>query len=589
MREQAKGRSILKAACIAGAVILLIFAGIAVFAALSASGGVFRPKTGANTSEFYKNLLLFDDVLARTEAEGLNRIYAENLLETLDRSAAGAEARLSVLKRYRKLAKLLPDYLGGYYAAAAKAAAKYPHSALIAALNAEAALSAETASLSAAGTEKIRQTALTLSEYGPLSEASLFPVAFCLYALGGDLETADSAAAVKRMAELFAAFTESLPAADAVREAMLVNAALVRIVYGGGDETGAALSRLEPDRAVLPKTLSFMANYSYDFADPLLAARIWARTGRERDIARAASALYIAGNAESARNLWLLLVKDTTGAYSEEADAARSRVLYNLAATALENSEKMSYLEQLLSGGKTGGNTVPALIMYTRLLPDERATGILAGYPAVAEPLLDLEYTRRVVPFMPSDRAASETWLLLNRHPASLPLYRWAAWHFEYQRRYDDLDALLRLVAQHGLNSPALSFHAALSLVRQGNAGAAAMLETLDGAEEILSWQLSADLALMFDSRRQYADALRHYTRAAAMLPDSSDARFRTQAARLYLKTARCRQILGEDRESVRRDLERAVSLDGENIDARLALRRLISPTSPPAGLNRLR
>jgi tetratricopeptide (TPR) repeat protein len=575
-RKPAKG-GILKTACIAGAVMLAVFLGIAVFAVLEAKGGVFRPKTGANTAEFYKNLILFDTVLARAEDGSLNPVHVKNLLETLDRSAAGAEARLSVLKRYRKLAKLRPEYFDGYYAATAKADAKYPHSALIAALYAEAMLPANAAELPA-GTEKIRQTAMMLSEYGPLSEASLFPIAFCLYALGGDLRTADSASAVKRIGELFAALTESLPVADPVREAMLVNAALVGIVYGGNDGTGAALSRLEPDRAVLPKTLSFMAGYSYDFADPLLAAGIWARTGRERDIARAASALYIAGDAESARNLWLLLVKDTTDAYADEAgrDAMRSGVLYNLAATAAENSEKIHYLEQLLSDGETGGDRIPALTLYTRLLPEARALDILAEYPAVAEPLLDLEYTRRSVPLMPSDRAVAETWLLLNRHPASLPLYRWAAWYFEYQRRYDDLDALLRLAAQHGFNSPALSFHAALSLVRRGDTGGAIeALETLEGAEEIPSWQRDADLALIFDSRREYAAALRYYTQAADAMPDSAGVRIR--ASRLYLKMARCRRVLGEGREAVRLDLERAVYFDGENIDARLELRRLLS------------
>jgi hypothetical protein len=578
-RKPAKSGGVLRAACIAGAVILLVFAGLAVFAALAAKGGVFLPKTGANAAEFYKNLLLFDDVLARAEDEGLNPGHIKNLLETLDKSAAGADARLSVLKRHRKLAKLLPDYYDGYRAAAAKSAAKYPHSALIAALNAEASLFPTAAD--PPGAERIRRTALMLSEYGPLSEASLFPVAFCLYALGGVLETADSAAAVKRIDELFAAFTKSLPAEDPVREAMLVNAALVRIVYGGKDEAGAALSRLEPDSAVSPKTLSFMANYSYDFADPLVAAGIWARTGRERDISRAASALYIAGNAESARNLWLLLVKDSEGVHAEEADTVRSRVLYNLAATAAENAEKIRYLEQLLSDGETGGDTVSALTLYTRLLPEARALDILAGYPATAEPLLDLEYTRRSVPLMPTDRAAAETWLLLNRHPASLPLYAWAAWYFEYQRRYDDLDALLRLAAQHGLKNPALSFHAALGLVRRGDTGGAIealeALEWADGAGKISSWQRDADLALIYDSRREYAYALRYYTKASDALPDSPDARFKVQAARLYVKTARCRRILGEGMELIRRDLERAVSMDGENIDARLALRRLLS------------
>ncbi|MDR0382708.1 MAG: hypothetical protein LBH50_01840, partial [Spirochaetaceae bacterium] len=251
VRKSMKSHSALKTACIAGAAVLPVFLALAVFASLAAKRGAFRPKTGADTAAFYRNLLLLDDALAKAEDGGVNPVHAENLLETLDRQAAGAEARLSLLKRYRALSKMQNEYFEGYCLAAARAAARYPHSALIAALYAEAMLSAKVdgmyTKLPAAGTETIRRTALALSEYGPLSEASLFPVAFCLYALSGALENIDSAAAVPHIERLVVAFAESQLAADAVAvsESMLVDAALVSIVKGG-DGAASALSRLEP-------------------------------------------------------------------------------------------------------------------------------------------------------------------------------------------------------------------------------------------------------------------------------------------------------------------------------------------------------
>jgi tetratricopeptide (TPR) repeat protein len=578
VHEAAKSGYFLKITCAAGGLTLLLFLGLIIAVSLMVKNGGTAPDKGAETANFYKNLNLFDRVLARGEAAGgVNHTHVKNLLEALDKGAAGAEARLSVLKRYRNLAKRYPEYLGDYRKAAEAASGKYPHSALIAALAAEAALYRETG-LDEPAAEKLNRTALLLSENGPLSEASFFPVAFCLYALGGVLEDIDSAAAVKHIDGLFAAFIESLRGAETgeaarARESMLVDAALVKIAGGEAEEAGTLLSRLDPHKDVRPKTLSFMANYSYDFASPLFAAELWTRAGGDRNLARAASALYLSGGVESARNLWRLLIKDAAGAPAPaETDDIRAKVLFNLAVTGSDDSEKIFYLEQLLAGTRAGVALVPALILYTRLQDEDRALAILRDSPLVrVDPLLDLEYTRRLTGVMPVDRSAAETWLLLNRHGESRQLYRWAAWYFEYQRRYEDMAALHRFAAQNGVEDPVLDFHRALQLVRQGNTleGEAA----LESCGEIPQWLREANLALIFDARREYAAALRRYEAAAATIP--LDTRFNGRAARLYLKIARCKRILGGNPEEIRRDLERARSLDGENIDARMAPRKL--------------
>jgi tetratricopeptide (TPR) repeat protein len=583
-----KPKAILKIACVAGVLLLLLFLGLTLGTSFLANRGILPASKTEAQADFYQNLYLFDKVLAMETSSGsLNHTHIGNLLKTLEKSAVGTEAWLSLLKRYRKLSKQYPEYVEGYHSAVSLAEKKYPHSAMIVALSAEAALSAKAALLadpSDVPTEKLKQTALLLSESGPLSQGSLFPIAFCLYASGGSFDTVESALSVKRVDALFDAFNGSLPysgggvSAERVREAMLVDAALVKIVDGKLKEAAYGLARLEPDKVVLPKTLPFIANYSFDFANPLLAAELWVKSGSEKDIARAASALYTAGETEGARTLWLALTKDAAGGAPAETDrASRGRALYNAAATAASDQERIPYLEQLLAGTGSGdSDTVNAgLVMYTRLQTEERARAILSDYPFTGQAaLLDLEYLRRSMETMPPDRAIAETWLLLNRHPDAEEIYRWAAWHFEYQRRYEDLEALSRFAARNHMESHFLDFHRALRLVMEGSMKEG--LDLLEASADIPAWQRHANIALALYARREFAAALTRWEAAAAAIPSGASPSLRAAGARIYLKMAECRRILGGRPEEVRRDLERAQELDGENIDVRLALRRTV-------------
>jgi tetratricopeptide (TPR) repeat protein len=574
--KKAKGKTILISACVTGLVFVAVFLGFTL--RVSRSGDTRREEF---PSDFYKNLNLFDAVLQRGEDEGgVNHEHISNLLEVLSKSAIGAESRLSFLKRYRNLSGLYPEYFEGYSGETLRAAKKFPHSALIAALYAEAALSPEAEAPGKA--EKIRAAAALLTESGPLSEPAFFPAAFCLYALNGDFHDIDSATAVKRAGELFTAFSNSLPAEDGddltkrAKETMLVDAALIGIVNEGGNEA-AALARLEPRKVVLTKTLDFMANYAYDFANTHLAAELWSSMGTEKDFARAASALYIAGDTEKAKSLWLLLIKDVNQPEGENTAAeAKQKALYNLASIASKRSEKIAYAEKLLSvmdyDAVNSDVLSAAVILYTRLLPAERALSILSGFKASElVPLLDMEYQRRAFEAMPVDRSIAETWLLLNRHPHAEGLYRWAAWYFEYQRGYEEIKALRHFAAQNRIENPFLTFHYALDLVRDGDMAAGKDLFTNNVPETM--WQRYANIALILDACHEYAAALKHYEAAAALIEDESA--LRSEAARIYLKLARCRGILGGRHEEIRRDLERAYALDSENVDVRLALRRL--------------
>ncbi|MDR0410256.1 MAG: hypothetical protein LBH18_07690, partial [Spirochaetaceae bacterium] len=361
----------------------------------------------------------------------------------------------------------------------------------------------------------------------------------------------------------------------------LVDAALIDVANHNLEGAAAMLSRLEPRRAARSKTLDFMANYSYDFLNPLLAAELWSRLGGEKDLANAASALYVAGESEKARNLWLLLAKEANAssgdnAYGRAEAADKLKILYNLALTAENESEKSFFLEQLLADtdyvSENREEIIAALIMYTRLQSPERARAMLLEQPfGEQEALLDLEQLDRSLETLPPELAAADTWLVLNRHSKTPELYRWAAWYFEYQRRYDELDALRRFAAKHQMEDPYLDFHEALGLIRteRSNEGAA-LLENIEG---VPAWQRFANIALVYEARREYAAALHSYEMAAAEISRESGQRLRAAAGRIYLRMARIRRVLGESPERVRRDLERAYELDSENINIRLALR----------------
>ncbi|MDR2444928.1 MAG: hypothetical protein LBD44_03210, partial [Spirochaetaceae bacterium] len=570
MNNETKNKVMLKAACAAGVLLLLLFLGLTLGTSFLAGTGILPIRKGR--SDFYQTLYLFDKVLAMEYENGRpNHTHIGNLLKELEKSAVGTESWLSLLKRYRKLSKRYGEYVEGYRVAVSLAERKYPQSAPIAALSAEAALSMN---VDGAPLGKLEKTALLLSESGPLSQGSFFPIAFCLYAAGGSFDTVELARSVEKAGALFDAFNGSLGWAGGggldgrAREAMLVDAALLKIVDGRGEEAGAGLARLEPGKAALPVALSFIASYSFDFANPLLAAELWTKAGGEKNLARAASALYIAGETESAKNLWLLLVKNQAGG------AGHGKFLYNLAAAATSDSEKKLYLEQLLAGTENGGydpvTVNSGLVMYSRLQTGERAREILRLSSRPDQPLteetalLDLEYLRRSLETMPPDRAVAETWLLLDRRPDEEDVYRWAAWYFEYQRRYEDLEALQRFADQNRMESPFLTFHRALRLSRDGNITEG--LELLENSDAIPAWQRQANIALFLYARREFAAALKRWEEAASMLPFDGSPFVRASGARIYLKTAQCRRILGGRPEDIRHDLERARALDGENL-----------------------
>ena len=112
-----------------------------------------------------------------------------------------------------------------------------------------------------------------------------------------------------------------------------------------------------------------------------------------------------------------------------------------------------------------------------------------------------------------------------------------------------------------------------MRLARDGNIQES--LDLLESSSTVPAWQRRANAALLLYARREYAAALKRWEEAAAMLPSGDSPFVRGAGARIYLKMSQCRRILGGRPEDIRRDLEKAQALDGENLDVRLALGRL--------------
>jgi hypothetical protein len=102
-------------------------------------------------------------------------------------------------------------------------------------------------------------------------------------------------------------------------------------------------------------------------------------------------------------------------------------------------------------------------------------------------------------------------------------------------------------------------------------------MELLESSGGIPAWQRYANTALFLYARREFTAALRYWEDSAALIPDGASPALRAAGAQIYLKMARCRGMLGGSPDEIRRDLERARALDGENIDVRLALRNVSS------------
>jgi tetratricopeptide (TPR) repeat protein len=487
------------------------------------------------------------------------------MLDKLEKNARGVETRLTDLKRRRNLALRAPRFLDQYRESAVKAVATFPYSEPLAAVAAAALLYNSPAGGNAGALK---------NHASLIASTRLTPLALGIHILLGGLENPGRAAAsLPVLAAGLPLIRGSLPPEEADR--LTADLGMLQLLQGDYPDAAAQVQAIAATQD--EGLLRFIAEYYYDFGDPLRAAEIFSRSGGEAGMIRAADALLLGDRADSARNIWRILAAPASGEPQPVVEAhsasARIRSLYNLAAGAEDQKEEAAWLERLFAEGRRYPSlqTDPCfnfgIIRYTRLLDAKQALAILEEGELQNQPLLDLERLRRRGEFWPVDKTVAETWLLLGRHPEEAALYQWGAYYFDHQRKYDEAAMLVKTAGFHRIGGPWLDLNEGLLLIGEGR---------LDEGEERLRaippqagiWQADANRARVLESRRAPAAALEHYETAAALVknPEATSA--------IQLRIAGCLRALGRTEES-RRALEYALDLNPDNLKARMELRRI--------------
>jgi tetratricopeptide (TPR) repeat protein len=506
------------------------------------------------------------------ENPGLSSGRRISMLNSLEKKARDTENLLSVLKRRRALAGSgAAEALASYAGAAERAGKLYPYSGQIAAIRAEAIVLAGTPGGISDGAEreKIMELAALMTE-GALDELAL---AFSVYS--GAMS--DPAVARLLPVELFPLLC--MTAEGEERERYLVNSAIRILLDGNVSEALSRVNALFDRDPLRGETYLFGAEFFYDHGNFVRSAELFSHFTGDREIARQADALWLAGFAESAETLWKL-----AGVDGRPGDV-RSRSLYNLASISPPDEQRL-WLEMLFGDDLSyRPGAVFAQIRFSRLAPTDRALAILEKTDK-NEGLFDLELLRRKSEVWSIDKTVVETWTLVNNHPGDSRLYQWAAWYFDFQRRYGETALLLVQAERNGVKEPWIDLHNAFALIRENR---------LPEAEKLLHavreqggygrfWQIPANLALILDLRRSPREALELYEIAAGLQADTVN-RLRSgeaaepvpelkDAARVQLRIARCLRSLGREAES-RRVLDYALDLDPDSLDAALEKRRL--------------
>jgi tetratricopeptide (TPR) repeat protein len=379
-------------------------------------------------------------------------------------------------------------------------------------------------------------------------------------ALKDGLSTIADALNVGALIETFLAAVIE-PYSGKAREHLLVDAALLSIVRGtsGGEyrDTNAVLYPLDLRMAESMNTFRFAAEYAYDAGDFSLSSRLFAALPDEGALERAGDALFLGGDTDGARELWRL--------------SADANSLYNYASLSEDTAERITTLEALLAqyADPSDPSFIAALILYTRLLSDDRAAAVLGTSPYTSQnPLLDLELWRRTEKNYPADRALAGMWLLVGRHIEEPPVYEYASWYFGRKRQYEELALLLKNAALQGIAASDYRMPQYWQIMLDARAQQDHVREALAafryGSGE-QPWFVGANIGRLYEAERSWENAVDHYRAALANAPDNPD------KSRLLQRIAVCLSAQGRNGEAFAA-LEEAVSLDPANLTARSAL-----------------
>ncbi|MCL2763662.1 MAG: hypothetical protein FWD40_00075 [Treponema sp.] len=493
--------------------------------------------------------------------------YLNSELDKLEKMAISVESWLSVIKRRRTLASLHTPSSVNYRNTVKKALETYPSSMSIAAI-ASAAL-VKNAAINNESENHLRALlpVMTDNSYDALR--------LSLHVLMGDLNEPQRASLLSsNLSRLVLDYPENNSNKNTSLDAANINIAIIKTLRS--DYTGAAsdiqnlINRDSPPIEIL----RFAAEYQYDFGNLQRSAEIFSFINDRASMIRQADALYLAGYTEIARAIWSMLADSQ----DFEENMINAASLYNLALTSIDTEEKSAFLERLVNMENESENSASlnaikfGLILYSRLLDYESALFLLqnnASFPAKDFPYIDLEICKRHIQSLILGRQIAETWLLLDRHEKNEDLYKWAAWHFFFQRDFTETKILLDRMEAMQFDSRWFEIYRVIQLMIEGE---------LDRAQDILravpkedaSWVTHANLGLILESRRTPVRAIDQYEHAIALL--MHDSGFKT-AARLQTRIARC--FISINRPIEARDaLLNALELDPENQNARFELDR---------------
>jgi tetratricopeptide (TPR) repeat protein len=524
-------------------VILFVLAG-AVFTVFMIVG---RSSTRTARQEESFSRLLRDYDAAFGELAGTERefVYLNRDLDRIEKRALGVESWLSVLKRRRALAAIHPPSGENFVNSINRALKVYPMSQPIAAVAAAALV--KNSAVNREAEQKLRNwlSVLQDSEFNSLR--------LSLHVIFGDFRNPERALLL----------TDGI-VSDGT-QSINVDMAVLKTLRA--DYRGAAADiqiMLNSHVPLSDSTLSFAAEYLYDFGDLQRSAEIFSMIDDEKALVRQSDALYLAGFTEMSRSIWTML-----------ADSSNENSLYNLAVTTDDSEEAVSYLEKLVTLDSVSGSGCFqfGLIRYSRLLDYERALSLLQNTEGIAPsryPFVDLEICKRNSQSQESGRQAAEAWLLLDRHPENEDLYNWTSRLFFFQRLYPEAKILLRRVEQFQFEGQWVPFYKAVLLMSEGDIEEAEKILRSIPAENA-GWPVYANLGRILEVERSHFRAIEQYEAAAAGTENPKT------ASRIQLRIARCSSILGHLNEA-RRALEYALELDPENLTAALELERMMLP-----------
>ncbi|MCL2442787.1 MAG: hypothetical protein FWD13_04895 [Treponema sp.] len=537
MKTTISGTSVLRLTILSGLILFLILTAVFAINFLAGKNDISEEK---EQESFFGILNDVDSMLQKIHLTESDIIKLNNELDRLESRAVTVESWLSILKRRRALANIHPPAILNYQHSVNRAVKTYPGSQQITAI-AAAALIKDTG-INKEAEEQLRKW------LPRLTDLQLNDLLLSFHVILGDLSNPEKAAIIP----------EYLISDDT--EPVAVNLSILKTIRGNYRGAAADIHTILNNFPSV-SAIRFAAEYHYDFGDLILGAELFSRLSDETSLIRQADALYLAGFPETAANIWMLL-----------ADLPNETSIYNLAVINENSPIAAEYLRKLVN--MTSYSNMKSrqfgFIRYSRLLEYTEAISFLQNSGINSQndfPFIDLEVAKRFTHGRDFGRQVPETWHLLEKHQYNEEHYMWAAWHFFFQRLFNEAIILLDRLEQMNITANWIDVYRAILLMNEGDLNAAEDILRAIPQEEA-DWLVFANLGRIYEEFNSPSHAIEQYSMAALNIKNPKT------AARIQVRMARCYNNLSRPGDA-RRALEYAVELDPGNLTAKLELERL--------------